>query len=188
MNVVARWGVAVGVSAAAFAVSWWACQARAGLDEGAALGVAGAVLAVVLAVAAWWAAREQPDGPGAGDRAGQDPQVRQDRQVRQDAEAGRNAYVAARDVVIYNRGAQIADRYTRAIEQLGSSTIDVTIAGIYALEQIALDSEKDHQTVIEVLSAYIREHSREQRLRSAEAPVPGLPKRMARPHIQAAVT
>ena len=62
MGVAARWGLAVGASAGAFAVAWWACQEQAGLDEGAALGVAGAVLAVVLAVAGWWA------GPGAPGR------------------------------------------------------------------------------------------------------------------------
>jgi hypothetical protein len=49
------------------------------------------------------------------------------------------------------RDGQIADRYTRAIEQLGSSTIDVTIGGIYALERITFDSPRDHPTVMEVL-------------------------------------
>jgi hypothetical protein len=99
MEVVARWSVAVGVSAAAFAVSWWTCQQWARLDEGSALAVSGAVLAVVLAVAGWWAARD-PDGTDTGRRAGQDPQA------RQDAGAGRDAYVAARDVIIYQRGAE----------------------------------------------------------------------------------
>jgi hypothetical protein len=60
MRPVARWGLAIVVSAAAFAVSWWVCQDLARLDEGAALGIAGAVLAVVLAVAGWWAG---PGGP-----------------------------------------------------------------------------------------------------------------------------
>ena len=36
------------------------------------------------------------------------------------------------------------------------------IGGIYALERIARDSAKDHPTVMEVLTAFIREHSREQ--------------------------
>jgi type II secretory pathway component PulM len=35
---------------------------------------------------------------------------------------------------------QVTDRYTKAIEQLGSSTIDVTLGGIHALERIARDS------------------------------------------------
>jgi hypothetical protein len=33
------------------------------------------------------------------------------------------------------------------------------LGGIYALERIARDSEKDHWTIIEVLTAYVREHA-----------------------------
>jgi hypothetical protein len=84
------------------------------------------------------------------------------------------------------REGQLADRYSRAIEQLGSDTIDVTIGGIYALERIARDSPVYHPTVMEVLSACIREHSQEQ------WPKPGTdvttPKRSTRPDIQAALT
>jgi uncharacterized protein YjbI with pentapeptide repeats len=56
----------------------------------------------------------------------------------------------------------VTDRYIRAIEQLGSDKLDVRIGGIYALERIAGDSPRDHQTVIEVLAAFAREHGREQ--------------------------
>ena len=35
------------------------------------------------------------------------------------------------------------------------------IGGIYALERVARDSPKDHPTVMEVLAAFIRRHSRE---------------------------
>jgi hypothetical protein len=54
---------------------------------------------------------------------------------------------------------QITERYTKAIEQLGSDKLDVRLGGIYALERIAKDSERDHPTVVEVLSAFVREHS-----------------------------
>ena len=54
---------------------------------------------------------------------------------------------------------QVTDRYTKAIEQLGSDKLDVRIGGIYALERIARDSPRDHPTVMEVLTAFIREHS-----------------------------
>jgi hypothetical protein len=91
MRLVVRWGFAVSVSLAAFAVSWWVCQAGVGLDEGKALGVAGAALTVVLAVAAWWAAREQPGGSA-------DAAVR----VRQSVRARRDAYTAGRDMKIIN--------------------------------------------------------------------------------------
>jgi uncharacterized protein YjbI with pentapeptide repeats len=58
-----------------------------------------------------------------------------------------------------NRQGQITDRYTKAIEQLGSDKLDVRLGGIYALERIAADSQRDHPTVVEVLSAFVREHS-----------------------------
>ena len=54
---------------------------------------------------------------------------------------------------------QVTDRYTKAIEHLGSDKLDVRIGGIYALERIARDSARDHATVIEVLAAFLREHS-----------------------------
>jgi hypothetical protein len=91
MRLVVRWGLAVVVSAAAFALSWWACR-LAGLDEAVALGVAGAVLAVVLAVAGWWAAREHPDGGGPPDGA----------RLVQKARAGRDVHMAGRDQTIIN--------------------------------------------------------------------------------------
>ncbi len=55
----------------------------------------------------------------------------------------------------------MTDRYTKATEQLGSDKLDVRIGGIYALERIARDSARDHPAVMEVLAAFIREHSRE---------------------------
>jgi uncharacterized protein YjbI with pentapeptide repeats len=53
---------------------------------------------------------------------------------------------------------QLTERYTKAIEQLGNDKLDVRLGGIYALERIAVDSERDHPTVVEVLSAFVREH------------------------------
>ena len=60
-----------------------------------------------------------------------------------------------------SREGQVTDRYTKAIEQLGSDELDVPIGGIYALERVARDSARDHPTAMEVLTAFIREHSRE---------------------------
>lgn len=54
---------------------------------------------------------------------------------------------------------QLTDRYTKAIDQLGSDKLDVRMGGIYALERIAVDSQRDHPTAVEVLSAFVREHS-----------------------------
>jgi uncharacterized protein YjbI with pentapeptide repeats len=52
---------------------------------------------------------------------------------------------------------QITDRYTKAIDQIGSDKLETRLGGIYALERIAVDSERDHRTVVEVLGAFARE-------------------------------
>ena len=84
---------------------------------------------------------------------------------------------------------QVTDRYTRAIEQLGSDKLDVRIGGIYALERVARDSGRDHLTVMEVLSAMVREHSREPWPAPADdGPGADVPERVTRPDVQAAVT
>lgn len=65
---------------------------------------------------------------------------------------------------------QITDRFTKAIEQLGAidasgkKKLEVRLGGIYALERIAHDSERDHWPVMEVLCAYVRENAPTQML------------------------
>ena len=89
------------------------------------------------------------------------------------------------------RQGQVTDRYTKAIEQLGSSKeLDVRIGGIYALERIARDSARDQPTVMEVLAAFIRGHSSEQWPPAGPGVAPGAvrPERATRPDVQAAVT
>src|ERR1035441_3408379 len=85
-----------------------------------------------------------------------------------------------------SREGQVTDRYTKAVEQLGSDKLDVRIGGIYALERVARDSAKDHPTIVEVLTAFIREHSREP-WPPADANRLGQ-ERSTRPDVQAAVT
>jgi hypothetical protein len=61
-----------------------------------------------------------------------------------------------------NRSGQVTERFTRAVEQLGQrelGKLDVRLGGIYALERIARDSVDDLPTVVEVLSAHVREYS-----------------------------
>lgn len=88
-----------------------------------------------------------------------------------------------------SRQGQVTDRYTKAIEQLGSDKLDVRIGAIYALERIARDSVEDHPTVMEVLAAFIREHSREQWLPPAmDDPGPNMPERAIRSDVLAAIS
>jgi uncharacterized protein YjbI with pentapeptide repeats len=80
-----------------------------------------------------------------------------------------------------SREGHVTDRYTKAIDQLGAKTTDQQVGGIYALERIMRDSERDHGAVVEVLSAFVREHAASAgvsdltavRDRNSVAPTPG---------------
>ncbi|WP_308210247.1 pentapeptide repeat-containing protein [Amycolatopsis iheyensis] len=58
-----------------------------------------------------------------------------------------------------NREGQVTERFTRAIDQLGSDNIDVRIGGIYALERVARNSAADRPQVQYILAAFIRRHA-----------------------------
>lgn len=66
--------------------------------------------------------------------------------------------VTERNVQVAQEG-QITERFTRAIEQLGSQQLEIRLGGIYALERIAKDSADDHWTIMEVLTTFVRENS-----------------------------
>ncbi len=72
---------------------------------------------------------------------------------------------AQKSLMVSQEG-QITDRFTKAIEQIGAvdasgkKKLEVRLGGIYALERIANQSERDHWPIIEVLSAYVRENAR----------------------------
>jgi uncharacterized protein YjbI with pentapeptide repeats len=70
------------------------------------------------------------------------------------------------------REAQLTERYTRAVDQLGSASLDVRLGGIYALERLARDSPPDQPTIVEVLSAFARVHSTDPALRPTPTPTP----------------
>ena len=54
---------------------------------------------------------------------------------------------------------QVTERFSRAIDHLGNDSLDVRLGAIYALERIARDSRRDHGPVMEILTAYVREHA-----------------------------
>ena len=67
---------------------------------------------------------------------------------------------SAENAVEVAQEGQITERFTRAIEQLGDEKLAVRLGGIYALERIARDSERDHWPIMEVLTAFVRENAR----------------------------
>ncbi|MFE7057552.1 pentapeptide repeat-containing protein [Streptomyces californicus] len=91
-----------------------------------------------------------------------------------------------REQAALTREGQMTDRYATAIELISASELTKRLGGIYALERIMRDSPKDHETIVEVLAAFVREHApRPQQDLQAEsereyAPMPE--------HVQAALT
>lgn len=84
----------------------------------------------------------------------------------------------SRDALLTTQQGQITERFTRAVEQLGKvgdggggpptasgasagadRNLAVRLGGIYALERISKDSKEDYPAVMEVLTAFVREHA-----------------------------
>jgi hypothetical protein len=65
----------------------------------------------------------------------------------------------AQEELRITRQGQITERFTRAIDQLGNESLEIRLGGIYALERIARESEEDHWPIMEVLTAYVRQHA-----------------------------
>ena len=74
--------------------------------------------------------------------------------------AGALAFTA-RNIALSRQG-RPAGRYATAVEQLDSVELDVRIGGIHALERVAREAPGDHPAVMQMLAAFIREHSRPQ--------------------------
>jgi hypothetical protein len=66
--------------------------------------------------------------------------------------------ISRQQLLVVQEG-QITERFTRAVDQLGSEKVDVRLGGIYALERIAKNSAADQSVVVEVLAAFVREHA-----------------------------
>jgi uncharacterized protein YjbI with pentapeptide repeats len=71
----------------------------------------------------------------------------------------------AEKALIVSQEGQITDRFGKAVEQLGAvdaagkEKLEIRLGGIYALERIANESERDHWPIMEILCTYVREHA-----------------------------
>lgn len=95
----------------------------------------------------------------------------------------------ARTFYLSRRG-QITDRYTKAIGQLASDKITERLGGIYALEHLMRESPQDHDTVVEVIAAFLRETAPIRQAASGANADEGAPESYARlaVDLQAALT
>lgn len=56
------------------------------------------------------------------------------------------------------REGYVTDRFSRAVDQLGSEKLDVRIGGLHALWRIAEQSDRDREAIISIQAAYLRTH------------------------------
>ena len=85
--------------------------------------------------------------------------------------AERNAEIARQNAEIAE-DKQITDRFTAAVTNLSADEPEKMaqrLGGIYALERIARDSPGDHWTVMEVLTAYVRDKCPRNKIAELEA-------------------
>ena len=88
--------------------------------------------------------------------------------IRQ-AQTASNRHEAQTEADLQRR---VTESFSKAIEQLGSDKLEVRLGGIYALERISQESAPDYGTVMENLTAFVRERTqrteakRDQRIRA----------------------
>ena len=152
----------------------------------AAAGRAPAAARVLMVPAGGWLARHDP-GPGRELRLETARDAARGRLLALGAGLFAAAALAftARNIAL-SRQERLTGRYAKAVEQLGSAELDVRIGGIRALERVARDTPADHRAVMEMLAAFIREHSRPQWPPSD--PGGQVRERSPRPDVQAAMT
>jgi len=115
------------------------------------------------------------------------------RQLRLGREQLQHNLQSSRDQLELSRSGQLTERFTRAIDQLGTQDqLEVVLGGIYALERIARDSPGDRSTIAEILTTYVRNHVPRLLPRAgedlADAPGDELPALQTRaPDVQAAL-
>jgi hypothetical protein len=65
----------------------------------------------------------------------------------------------AQEELRLTRQGQMTERFTQAIEQLGSDKLEIRLGGIYSLERTAQEEKNYHWPVMEVLTSYVRRHA-----------------------------
>lgn len=58
-----------------------------------------------------------------------------------------------------DRERRITESFAKAVEQLGSDKLEVRLGGIYTLERIAQESERDYWPIMETLTAFVRKRA-----------------------------
>jgi len=67
-----------------------------------------------------------------------------------------------------NQDRLVAERFMAAIAQLGHEKIETRTGAIYALERVAQDFPNEHWTIMEILTAFVRENSQIQSMQGVQ--------------------
>ncbi|MER6489254.1 pentapeptide repeat-containing protein [Streptomyces virginiae] len=92
---------------------------------------------------------------------------------------------ASKELRISEQG-QITNRFNAAVGNLGSSSLDIRLGGIYALQRIMQDSVRDHPTVVSVLAAFAQQHAGSS-IKSLAEPRGGAYDHVPKPDVRAAI-
>jgi uncharacterized protein YjbI with pentapeptide repeats len=168
--VLATWGLtSLGVLPTVDQRTWDRTGRYVRAHWGGILLLALAVVAAVLAVSvlhSWWRDRRRPagsqaDGAGARDWTKITAQVTAFTALAALIFTGLSLWASRSQLAIAEEG-QLTDRYSRAVDQIGASgpeNLQVRLGGIYALERLANDSRRDRDSIVDVLSAFVRSTS-----------------------------
>jgi hypothetical protein len=73
-----------------------------------------------------------------------------------DREYSNQTFRLSQETLRLSEEGQITDRYSKAVDQIGATSPEVCLGGLYALGRIMRDSPRDEQPVVAVLSAFVR--------------------------------
>jgi Pentapeptide repeats (8 copies) len=81
------------------------------------------------------------------------------------------AYFTARTFAL-NREGQITDRFSTAVDHLGSDKLATCLGGLYALERISRSDASQHGPIMEILSAFARDEAARRKPSQPSDPAP----------------
>lgn len=148
---------------------------------------------VVIGPAAWWVGGHTVSTLSGRDRADAINAVRQTLLTAFTGLAASSALVFTGRSFYLNRRGQLTDRYVKAVALLASPQSTERVGGVFALEHLMYESRVDHDTIVQVLAAFVRDRcpvgeSHRGELKAMQASRPSWPLVRCPADVQAALT
>jgi hypothetical protein len=80
-------------------------------------------------------------------------------QARIAAEQSQTAAERHREQTTADLERRLTESFAKAVEQLGSEKLELRLGGIYTLERLARESEREYWPIMETLTAFVRERA-----------------------------